>query len=213
MKIPAISRTRRSSLLTVLACALFPIASNAEDRWGGSPPANTPAYVADHAVELSFSDEPAAEGALHFHMDDEAHPVHMGESHYPNCVSYDPGHPAKPLIDRPGDRNRADCPPERYLQSDWERAGKPHCVAWWAIPPINKEYSACYVGGGTAWILPRHIRPRQDHEGTWGLDYDGLFRPRRVWLNWSCGREQGGLGAYETDGAPKIVEAISRRHE
>jgi len=90
-----------------------------------------------------------------------------------------------------------------------ERAGNPKDVAWWAICPINKEYSACYVGGGTAWVLPSFTRERSRYEeGTWGLDYDGLFKPRRVWLRWSGVREQGGIGQYEADFEPKIFTAI-----
>lgn len=129
---------------------------------------------------------------------------------YPAWVSHDPGHPGKPRREKPGDINRSDCPPERYCISDCERAGNPHEVAWWARCVINKNYSAWFVGGGNPWVFPGKSRCRTREEGTWGLDYDGLFRPRRVWLSWSQGREQAGLGAYETDG--KLPLASLRSH-
>lgn len=126
--------------------------------------------------------------------------------HYPNCVSHDPGRPRKPIVKRPGDIIRKDCPSDRYCMNDLERAGHPNQTSWWAKCAVNENYSAWFVGGGTPWIYPRKARARTEEEGTWGLDYDGIFRPRRVWINWSCGREQGGLGSYKTDGAPAIIE-------
>lgn len=111
-------------------------------------------------------------------------------------ISYAPGFPAKPRRELPGDIDRGDCPPYRYRLSDCERAGKPHCVAWWAATSVNKHYSAGYVGGGTA-IGGRNRLPA---EGIWGLDYHGANPLHRVWLKWTCGRVQGGEGAYQTDG-------------
>jgi len=111
-------------------------------------------------------------------------------------LSYAPGHPRKPHRDLPGDINRGDNPPYRYTISDCQRAGNPHCVASWAKPSITPKYSAWFVGGGAAW----GGRGRCSSEGTWGMDYHGLFPYRRVWMQWTCGREQGGEGAYKTDG-------------
>lgn len=147
----------------------------------------------------SFSDT-----GLHF-ADEEL------EEHYPDSVCYHPGRPRLPLWKRPGDINLKDCPPERYCMDDCVRAGEPHCISRWAQCATNEKYSAWYVGGGNSWLLPRYARGRRAEEGTWGLDYDGLFRPRRVWLDWSCGREQGGLGSYATDGGPKFLERF--KHE
>lgn len=144
-----------------------------------------------------------------FHLDDHVYPSQPG---FPSCVSTDSGHPRKPVIDRAGDRDRSDNPPERYGLPNQERAGHPQQVAWWAIPAINKQYSACYVGGGTAWVLPWLVRPRcRYEEGTWGLDYDGLYKPRRVWLRWSGQRSQGGIGQYEADYEPGLVKLLKEK--
>lgn len=97
----------------------------------------------------------------------------------------------------------------RYGMDNHERSGNPDQVACWARCAVDKNYSAWFVGGGTPWIYPRKGRARTNEEGTWGMDHDGLFRPRRVWMNWGCEREQGGLGAYQTDSAPAILEKIS----
>ncbi len=86
----------------------------------------------------------------------------------------------------------------------FHRAGHPECVRRWAIPSDNYRYGGYYVGGG----LP--VRGEQRcvfHEGTWGWDYFGILFPKNISLNWGHGRrDQGGAGAYKTDG-PKI------RHE
>jgi hypothetical protein len=158
----------------------------------------------DGAIRLTFSDQEHAvpESGLH------AEPRPIEHVQYPNCVSHEPGWPRKPLRERPGDINNKDCPADRYCENDHARSGCPEQVAWWAKCAVNQNYSAWFVGGGTPWIYPRQGRARTEEEGTWGMDYDGLFRPRRVWMNWSCGRVQGGLGAYETDGAPAIVEKL-----
>jgi hypothetical protein len=122
-------------------------------------------------------------------------------------VCRDPGRPRKPLLTRPGDRNRGDCPPYRYRLSDHERAGNPHCIAPWAACSVNEKYSAWFVGGGAAFWRGRCRKPS---EGTWGLDYSGLFGRANIWLTYTRGRNQGGEGAYETDGEPKFV---TRTHE
>lgn len=111
-------------------------------------------------------------------------------------LSYDPGRPQKPHRELPGDINRGDCPPYRYTISDCQRAGNPHCVAWWAKPSTSLKYSAGFVGGGAAI----GGRSRCCSEGIWGMDYHGLFPYRRVWMRWTGGCEQGGEGAYKTDG-------------
>ena len=110
-------------------------------------------------------------------------------------VCRDPGHPRKPLLDRPGDRDKGDCPPLRYRIDDCQRSGNPSSVYKWAKPSITDKYSAWYVGGG-AWFKGRG---RTAEEGTWGLDYDGFFGHARTWLNYSCGKRKGGEGAYQTD--------------
>jgi hypothetical protein len=123
-------------------------------------------------------------------------------------VCRDPGRPKKPKIDKPGDRNRGDCPPLRYRISDCRRAGNPHSVARWAKCSVNGKYSSWFVGGGSPFFFGRCRKPT---EGTWGLDYDGFFKHTKNWLNYTrIGRKQGGEGAYRTDGEPKIV---SRAHD
>lgn len=155
-------------------------------------------------------------------------------------VCRDAGHPKKPIVKKPGDRNRGDCPPLRYRMSDADRAGNPHCVHRWAKCSVNEKYSAWFVGGGSAFngkiasVLGRvklhreddcHCeacraepgkcgpgREREESEGTWGLDYSGLFKRKKptIWLKYTRERKQGGEGAYATDGEPKI---ISKTHE
>ena len=77
------------------------------------------------------------------------------------------------------------------------RAGDPHRVAWYAKPSRNKRDSVGYVGGNTAW---RGEPPMVD-EGTWGLDYAGLFFKNHNWLKWLHGRPSRRTGgSYVTDG-------------
>ncbi len=111
------------------------------------------------------------------------------------CVDHDPGHPRKPSHEKPGDRNWGDAPPARYCQCGHCRAGSPLCIARWAKLAVTCRYAGGYVGGGAA----RGGRCRHPHEGTWGLDYCGWLSPRRVFSQWTCGREQAGEGAYATD--------------
>ncbi len=118
-----------------------------------------------------------------------------GECH---GVCLDPGHPTKPKHKRPGDIDEGDCPSIRYRMDDCLRSGDPECVYKWAKPSITNKYSAWYVGGGS-WFKGRG---RTAEEGTWGLDYDGAFGHARTWLNYTCGKRQGGEGAYETDHVP-----------
>lgn len=120
-------------------------------------------------------------------------------------VCTDPGHPAKPVRTLPGDIDRGDCPPKRYCMDDCVRAGFPHCVAPWARCSVNGKYSAWFVGGGAPFLKGR---PRKRNEGTWGLDYSGFFGHANVWLNYTCGRNQGGEGAYETEGGPELLHRL-----
>ena len=125
-----------------------------------------------------------------------------------NCygVCTDPGWPRKPLINKPGDRDRGDCPPKRYRIPDCQRSGHPHHVAPWATCSVDGKYSSWFVGGGTPFAKGR---PRKRTEGTWGLDYGGLFGHAHVWLKYTrFHRNQGGEGAYATDGEPALVKKV-----
>jgi hypothetical protein len=124
---------------------------------------------------------------------ENAHPQ-IAPSHH--GISYAPGRPHKPLRKLPGDIDRSNHPPLRYTVANCRRAGNPAGVAWWATPSINHHYSAWFVGGGAVVGGSDCCEP----EGTWGMDYDGWLKPRRVWLKWTRGRHQGGEGAYKTDG-------------
>lgn len=153
-------------------------------------------YAAESGIDWN---EPAADTQpvdLMYESDSYAPGCSLGLGCSGKGLSYDPGRPQKPHRKLPGDINRGDCPPYRYTLSDCQRAGDPHCVAWWAKPSTSLKYSAGFVGGGAA------IGGRSRHcsEGVWGMDYHGLFPYRRVWMRWTCGREQGGVGAYKTDG-------------
>ena len=99
-------------------------------------------------------------------------------------------------------------PPKRYLMHDCKRAGNPHCVAWWAKCSVDGKYSSWFVGGGSPFARGRCRKPT---EGTWGLDYNGFFGHAKVWMNYTrYNRNQGGEGAYETDGEPAFV---SKAHQ
>jgi len=80
------------------------------------------------------------------------------------------------------------------------RAGWPECIRPRATLSNTPHYCGYYVGGGAAW--------RGDggflDEGTFGWDYFGLTRRKRVALGWWHGKRQGGTGQYETDG-PKVL--------
>ena len=99
---------------------------------------------------------------------------------------------------------------QRGDAASFARAGNPDCVAKWAVPSDTGSYIGYQVGGGSANC--RKAEEPASHEGTWGWDYEGRWWPSRVVLGWWHGREQGGTGAYKTDG-PRPVEAIERRHE
>lgn len=68
-----------------------------------------------------------------------------------------------------------------------------------ALPSDTGHYVGYQVGGG-ALHRRKADAPTRD-EGTWGWDYEGWLLRRRVMLGWWHGRrEQGGSGAYRTDG-------------
>jgi hypothetical protein len=102
----------------------------------------------------------------------------------------------------PDDSECQRCPGKRYLMDRHLRAGCAQNVGWWAVAGTNcRNYEAGYVGGGA---VVGGDGPYQYRDGTWGLDYVGIVVPKRVFLNWWHGRhDQGGAGAYKTDG-PKI---------
>ncbi len=174
--------------------------------------------VRPEGTQFSLSDTQSSTSEAKVIYGEEAQVLRLPDSphsqtevrEYPSCVSHAPGKPGKPKMTRPGDINKKNSLSRRYGLQNCERAGYPHEVAWWADCALNKNYSAAFVGGGTPWLMPNRTRNRTQDEGTWGLDYDGIFKPRRVWLGWSSDREQGGLGSYETDGAPAIVERLEK---
>jgi hypothetical protein len=72
-------------------------------------------------------------------------------------------------------------------------------VAWWAIPSDTGAYVLYRVGGGCP--RPLAADPPSPIDGTWGWDYAGRWFHRNVILGWWHGRrQQGGTGAYATDG-------------
>ena len=78
----------------------------------------------------------------------------------------------------------------------------PYRVGRHARPTYGPDYGYGWVGGGApSW----RGEPRGSNEGVWGRDYQGVVYLRRVWPNWWHGqRQQGGTGAYRTDG-PKLI--------
>ncbi len=105
-------------------------------------------------------------------------------------------------------RRRQGTPPPgepRSIEHSHRRAGYPLCLSPRADLTNTPEYEGYYVGGGS----PYHGEGRCRTEGTWGWDYVGWHLPRRVALGWNHGRrEQGGTGAYETDG-PHVPDVIA----
>jgi hypothetical protein len=89
---------------------------------------------------------------------------------------------------------------------DHARAGFPEEISRWARPSDTGRYVGYFVGGG-AWNYRRSDLPTAD-EGTWGWDFTGGRFRRRVMLNWWHGRrDQGGAGAYATDG-PRALPPV-----
>jgi hypothetical protein len=84
--------------------------------------------------------------------------------------------------------------PDRHVQ-----AGLPKNIAWWAIPSDTGAYTMYRVGGGNPY--PCLADAPLPCEGTWGWDYLGKWFRSNVILGWWHGRrDQGGSGAYQTDG-------------
>jgi hypothetical protein len=82
------------------------------------------------------------------------------------------------------------------------RAGSPQETSRLALPSNGPGSFGYNVGGGSL-AGHRGDGPLPD-DGTWGWDYKGLLLPRKVNLLWWHGRRnQGGTGAYKTDG-PKL---------
>jgi hypothetical protein len=91
----------------------------------------------------------------------------------------------------------------RYCEPGMQRAGQPWCVSPWAKCSVGSDYTVGYVGGGSPFA--RNSERRTIHEGTFGMDYSGVFFTRNTWLRWTHGgRHQGGYGRYETEG-PRIL--------
>ncbi len=75
-------------------------------------------------------------------------------------------------------------------------AGCPQCIRKRATPSNTHHYCGYYVGGG----VPCFGEGRYFDEGTFGWDYLGITFPKKVGLQWTHWRYQGGTGAYKTDG-------------
>jgi len=86
-------------------------------------------------------------------------------------------------------------PPSTRVQAR-VRAGHPQQIAPWAWLSVRRHHRGYYLGGGAAFAGdPRDVR----REGTWGWDYAPAWS--RVRLRWWHGRrDQGGGGAYRSDG-------------
>lgn len=86
--------------------------------------------------------------------------------------------------------------PRQYIDRH-ALAGCPLCVSRLAQPSNTCDYDGYYVGGGAAHFGDAPC----PQEGTWGWDYFGCHFNRWVDLGWWHGRrDQGGTGAYKTDG-------------
>ncbi|GIW92765.1 MAG: hypothetical protein KatS3mg110_0806 [Pirellulaceae bacterium] len=90
----------------------------------------------------------------------------------------------------------------RYFLDPFLRSGCPQSVRRFAVPSaLYNQYSGAWVGGS----VPLLGEARFPHEGTWGVDYDGLLR-KPVWLHWTHGRRyQGGIEGYQTEG-PRLLQ-------
>jgi hypothetical protein len=89
----------------------------------------------------------------------------------------------------------------RYAENGCKRSGV-EGLSRFAQCSVSAKQSVGYVGGGGSLLSGSQ---RYTHEGTFGLDYSGHWFHRKVWLLWNHGaKEQGGAGAYATDG-PRIL--------
>jgi hypothetical protein len=92
-----------------------------------------------------------------------------------------------------------------------ERTGHPSEISPCAQPSDTGNYVGYQVGGGAACAY--HGEPPYVDDGTWGWDYKGCLLPSRIILDWFHGtRDQGGYGAYKTDG-PRPVEEFEHRND
>ena len=204
MKTLLIGPSRRAlSLATAMGVMLVTVSAGADDPELSGYYGDEQYEAVEQEVELSANAHEALPDSSDVHdwVDptlQELMPCGKGDDTACFGVNKDPGHPPKPKHPRPGDINEGDCPSKRYRTDDRLRSGDPYCVYKWAVPSITPKYSAWYVGGGAAF----KGRGRKATEGTWGLDYDGLFGHARTWMNYTCGKKQGGEGAYETDHVP-----------
>lgn len=86
-------------------------------------------------------------------------------------------------------------------EADHVRAGRPQSTRPHARTSRGPAQVGYYVGGGAAVGGESRDASR---DGTWGVDYQPKLLPRAVVLGWNNGRkQQGGQGAYRTDG-PKL---------
>ena len=81
------------------------------------------------------------------------------------------------------DRNACEC--------DYERAGQPRKIAWWAKCSPTRKYKGYYVGGGAPLYAEQANcikgERRYFDEGTFGLDYDPWYsRVRLQWYHRHC---------------------------
>jgi hypothetical protein len=85
--------------------------------------------------------------------------------------------------------------------NDEQRSGYASSIAPWAQRTVSRHYSGGFLGGGAA----RRGEDRREIQGTWGWDFHGLAAGKKIWLGWWNGRrDQGGRGAYKTDG-PRLI--------
>ena len=93
----------------------------------------------------------------------------------PDCVLA-----ALALCGPPAARTPCPCPPPTVA---------PPAVAPWARPGVSPHFEPVLVGGS---VGERRGWPAERHEGVWGLDFIGRWRPKRVKLWWpfkTCERE------------------------
>jgi hypothetical protein len=100
----------------------------------------------------------------------------------------------------------------RREHQDERRAGHPSLVSPLAQPSETKGEIGYEVGGGAVPCRGKG-EERCAEEGTWGWDYEGHLLPAKINLGWWHGaRQQGGSGAYRTDG-PRPIQAWEQKKE
>lgn len=87
----------------------------------------------------------------------------------------------------------------------FRRAGYPNEISKLAHPTDTGNYIGYYVGGGSAF--KKHSGGPGPRDGTFGWDYAGLLPKwkKNIMLRWG-NRYQGGVGRYETDDGPQVVD-------